>query len=266
MLSVAASGQIVRVKNQPTVMGHYHLNVTNVAEQNKFWTVLGGKVARKGPLNIVRFPGGLILMDQSRPTGGTRGTSLNHIGFEVPDCTAMVNKMRDAGYPIVTRTEVSGGQARSDVFRHPTMNIDLAFVIGPDDIKVEIVGNPAVKVATVHHAHLFVPDVEKTRGWYVTTFGAKAGRRGPFEEAVLPGIRLSFQKADGVVGTRGRSIDHIGFETGDLKKLRSDVSGRGGRIESQGRTIAGLKSQGLLLTDPDGTLIELTEGLEKMGK
>ena len=41
----------------------------------------------------------------------------------------------------------------------------------------------------MHHIHLATPDPEKQRGWYVKTFGARAGTRGNFLAAFIPGRR-----------------------------------------------------------------------------
>ena len=58
------------------------------------------------------------------------------------------------------------------------------------------------------------------KAWYVKTFGAVPGKRGNFEAADLPGVNLTFSGApEPVVTTRGRSLDHIGFEVKDLENF-----------------------------------------------
>ena len=73
------------------------------------------------------------------------------------------------------------------------------------------------------NAATFVPDM---KAWYVKVFGAKPGMRGSFQAADLPGVNLTYSPSpDAVVGTQGRSLDHIGFEVKNLeafcKKLES---------------------------------------------
>lgn len=267
LLAVPASAQLFASKDAEVAMGHYHFNVADIAAQKKFWLALGGSTAMFHKVEIVQFPNALLFFEKAKATGGTRGSSVNHIGFEVQNIRAMVDKLRGLGYEIATKKEVSGGQAKEDIFPHPTMKVDLAFVIGPDDIKVELTGNPNVQETTAHHIHFFVPDVQKARGWYVEKFGFESGKRGPFEEARLAGIRLSFTKSEGaVVGTKGRSLDHIGFESRNVKKLGMLLEGRGVAIDVPYKYTRGNRTANMFLNDPDGTRIELTEGLKQVGE
>lgn len=266
-MTVPASAQLFASKDAEVAMGHFHFNVSDIPAQKKFWLALGGSTAMFHKTEIVQFPNALLFFEKAKATGGTRGSSVNHIGFEVADIRGMVAKLRSLGYEIATRTEVSAGQAKEDIFRHPTMNVDLAFIIGPDDIKVELTGNPQVQETTAHHIHFFVPDVEKSRGWYVEKFGFTKGKRGPFEEAQLAGIRLSFNKSPGpVVGTKGRSLDHIGFESRNVKKLGMQLEGRGITLDAPYKYTRGTKTANMFVSDLDGTRIELTEGLKQVGE
>src|SRR5580698_8415816 len=67
-------------------MGHLHLNVKDVDESKKFWVdELGGTPVKKGPLDMVSFPGALVVLKKADPTGGTEGSSVNHVSFLVRD-------------------------------------------------------------------------------------------------------------------------------------------------------------------------------------
>ena len=58
----------------------------------------------------------------------------------------------------------------------------------------------------------------RARGATRKAFGAKPGMRGSFVAADLPGVNLTFSPAPApVVGTRGRAVDHIGFEIRGLE-------------------------------------------------
>src|SRR2546425_2077774 len=89
LLSAApASAQLLAAKDGPVVYGHHHLNVTNIEEQKKFFAnALGGTAMKIGTNNIeiVKFPNVLIFLRAQAPTGGSKGTTANHIGFSVPD-------------------------------------------------------------------------------------------------------------------------------------------------------------------------------------
>ena len=57
---------------------------------------LGGTAVKIGTNNteIVRFPNVLIFFRNQAPTGGTTGTTANHIGFSVPNLRAVVEKIK----------------------------------------------------------------------------------------------------------------------------------------------------------------------------
>src|SRR5918996_334454 len=78
-----ASAQLVAAKDGPIVYGHHHFNVTSVDEHKKFWTTLGGTPVKVGtsPAEIVKFGNVLVFMTNRAPTGGTKGTTVNHVGF-----------------------------------------------------------------------------------------------------------------------------------------------------------------------------------------
>src|SRR6516164_6938550 len=110
---------------------------------------------------------------------------------------------------------------------------------------------------------LRTPDVEKLRGWYVKTFGARVGTRGTFLSAFVPGGEVDFRKAQQAEApSKGRSLDHIGFEVRNLEEFCKKLQADGATFEIAYREmpqLGGLKLA--FLTDPEGTRIELTEGL-----
>src|SRR5213594_1382916 len=95
-LPCTTHSQILVSKRGPIVYGHHHLNTTNVDAQKKFFVdTLGGRVVKIGSNNVevVEFPNVLIFFRnvQAAP-GGSRGTTVNHIGFSVPDLRRAVDK------------------------------------------------------------------------------------------------------------------------------------------------------------------------------
>ena len=70
----------------PAVVGHFHLNVTSIEAHKKFWAdALGGQATKVHGIDVVRFPDVDVFLRQQKPTGPTRGTAFDHIGFAVPN-------------------------------------------------------------------------------------------------------------------------------------------------------------------------------------
>ena len=78
----------------------------------------------------------------------------------------------------------------------------------------------------------------------------------------LPGVNLSFSPGTNPpLPTKGRSLDHIGFEVTDLQAFVNSLEAKGIRIEAPIRQVPNTTLKVAFLTDPWGTYIELTEGL-----
>jgi catechol 2,3-dioxygenase-like lactoylglutathione lyase family enzyme len=134
----------------------------------------------------------------------------------------------------------------------------------PEKVKVEFTEDASLKVPlAMHHIHMSTPDMEKLRGWYVKTFGAKAGTRGNFLSALFNGGQVDFRKAQQPeAATKGRSLDHIGFEVRNLEEFCKKLQADGVTLEMAYREMPQLGGMKIaFLSDPEGTRIELTEGL-----
>jgi catechol 2,3-dioxygenase-like lactoylglutathione lyase family enzyme len=162
---------------------------------------------------------------------------------------------------------VSGGQATSEIFSNPSQGVQLAFVQGPDDIKIELIGNPKLeKPVVAHHIHLASPDVDASVEWYHKHFGGTVGMRGAFREIRIAGIRLTFMDSEGPVKpTKGSALDHIGFEINGLKAYAAKLERDGVTFDRGYTQVARIKSAVAFLTDPVGTYIEVSEGLRQVG-
>lgn len=270
LLSAApASAQLLAAKDAPVAYGHHHLNVTNIDEHKKFWVdTLGGKSVKVGtsPNEIVMFPNVLVFLRQQAPTGGTKGTTVNHLAFAVKNLRQAVDKAKAAGYRIATREEAGAYDVvTDDIAFNKEQGSYSAFVMAPDDLKVQLfeVKTIAAPIA-LHHIHFAGPAAEM-KAWYVKVFGAKPGTRGMFEAADLPGVNLSFSPAPvPVVGTRGRVLDHIGFEVKDLEAFCRKLEGMGIKLDRPYTKVPALNIAIAFIYDPWGTYIELTEGLDKV--
>ncbi len=78
-------------------------------------------------------------------------------------------------------------------------------------------------------------------------------------------MNLTFSQATGPVApTKGRALDHIGFEVKDLEAFCKKLEAAGVKFDMPYRKIPALGLSIAFLTDPWGTYIELTEGLNRL--
>jgi catechol 2,3-dioxygenase-like lactoylglutathione lyase family enzyme len=276
LLAVAPSAraQLLVAKDGPVVYGHHHLNATNIEEQKKFFVnTLGGAAIKVGTNNveIVKFPNVLIFFRMQAPTGGTRGTTANHIGFSVPNVRAVVDKIKANGYKMITKSEVAAGREVKDDIAEPQQagGASIAFALGPDEVKVELVeAKQQTAPIQLHHIHFFGQQNVQMQAWYVKTFGAKPRAANPgaaFVSADLPGVVLNFTPSpDPVVGTQGRAVDHIGFEVKNLEAFTKKLEADGVKLDRPYTKVAALDIAIAFIKDPWGTYIELTEGLDRI--
>ena len=267
-----ASAQLLAAKDGPIVYGHHHLNVTDMDAAKKFWVdALGGVLVKVGPENreIIKFPNALMLLRAQKPTGGSKGTTVDHIGFSVKDLRQVVDRMKASGFRMVTSSEAPPNvKVQNDigiVEGGPVSGI--AYVMAPDDMKVELVEMKAQAAPIAsHHVHFFGMNKEM-QAWYMKTFGAAtlASANPAFVSASLPGLTMNFSPSQTpVAGTQGRAIDHIGFEVKNLEAFTKKLESQGIKLASPYRQVPALDISIAFITDPWGTYIELTEGLDKI--
>jgi catechol 2,3-dioxygenase-like lactoylglutathione lyase family enzyme len=233
----------------------------------KFWAdTLGGTVATIGTadLEIIRLPNLLLLWRTNQaPTGGSKGTTADHLGLSVPSLEPVLARVRANGFRVITAAEVPAAEAaQGDIVTRGATR--LAFVMGPDEAKVELVESPKQAVPVqLHHQHFFGEQNREMRDWYAKVFGATP-REGQFPSAQLPGVLLNFSQSTApVTGTQGRVYDHIGFEVKNLEAFCKALEAQGIKLAVTYRKIAALDTAIAFVTDPWGTSIELSEGLAK---
>ena len=104
-------------------------------------------------------------------------------------------------------------------------------------------------------------DHVKLRDWYEHTLAMESGKRGAHETANLPGFNLSFTPSKaGLIGTKHRAIDHVGFEVRSLEAFCRRLEADGVKFDVPYRRERGFATA--FLTDPSGVSIDLTEGLD----
>ena len=268
----AAGAQILVAGEGPVVYGHHHLNTTNMDAQKKFFVdTLGGTVVTIGSgdrrQQIIKFPNVLIFFrPMQAPTGGSIGTTVNHIGFSAPDLKPLVAKIKANGFKMITTDSVAANvKVTNDIAAaSPTTNI--AFALGPEDVKVEFVEVKSQKAPIqLHHIHFFGQMNTDMQAWYAKTFGAKMLPANPgsaFVQDQLPGVALNFTPSPTpTVGTTGRAIDHIGFEVKNLDTFTKKLEAAGIKLDRPYTKVPELGIAIAFIKDPWGTNIEMTEGL-----
>ncbi len=259
-------------KEAPVVVGHYDLNVTSIDEHLRFWVdTLGGTVADFGDSDIavIEFPDIFIVLRESPPTGPTRGTTFDHIGFAVPDVPALTTEVVANGYELTVGRAPAPGETASP----PTAGNygRFSYLLGPDGVKVELVTSSEENPPPIvhHHVHFVNEDFVAMQQWYMRAFDAtlRPGQTDFFIGADLPGVGymlnfFSWLPDEELVGTQGRAVDHVGFEVRDLAAFVEGLEAEGIALASpwrQADELGGIATA--TIVDPWGTRIELTEGL-----
>lgn len=244
------AAQLLSPNSTGDSIGHVHINATDLDAQQKFWTLLGGVPVHNEKLLMMQFPGIFIVLRKQDSTGGTVGSVVNHFGFHVKNLQESIAKWKAAGLSI-----------------EPANNPNQVFLAAPDNVRVEIIGDPTIATpVAMHHIHMFLPDPIAAQAWYVKNFGAVAGKRGMFDTASVPGAELTLAKSDAQAPSKGRSVDHIGFEVKNIDQFVKKLEAAGIHTEDPIRTSANAsKLRIAYIHDPWGTYIELTEGLAPKG-
>jgi len=249
-------GQLAAPNAEGVSMGHVHLAVRDVDAQKAFWTrIMGGAIVKNGTVEMIQLPGVYILFRQADKADPPAGSIVNHFGFVVKDMPAALAKWKANNLTI-----------------EPTENPNEAYVVAPDGIRIEVYGIPDLPVPIqMNHIHYNVSDIPGMQAWYAKTFGAKPGQRpciacisrpSMIETCDLPGVNLSFSRgAAGLAPTKGRSLDHIGFEVKNLEQFVKKLEARGIKLDVPLRQVPDTSIKIAFITDPWGTYIELTEGL-----
>jgi catechol 2,3-dioxygenase-like lactoylglutathione lyase family enzyme len=267
--SVAVAAQTI-VAEGPVVYGHHHINTTDMAAQKRFYVeTLGGRLATIGTnnLEVVEFPNVfLFFRPMQAPTAGTIGSTVNHIGFSVPDLPPVVAKLKAAGFKMITSESVAATVRVADDIAAASPTTNIAFVLGPEDVKVELVEvTTQATPIQLHHVHFFGEQRDQMQAWYAKVFGAAAQPANPnqaFVMATLPGVTLSFSPSPTpTMATQGRALDHIGFEVKNLEAFTKKLEADGIPLTVSYRTVPALGVAIAFIKDPWGTNIELTEGL-----
>ena len=264
--SPLAFAQLSEPNAAGVAMGHLHYHVRDVEANKRFWITLGGQSLRIGNEEAIKLPGVLVFLTQGESSGGTDGSSVNHVAFRVPSLAAVaaagLRVEPVAGFPGVASTFTPEGE-RVELFEDAAQNLTFTQEPGYNDAAAQRHNRPVGVPIAFHHIHMYVDEAEvsKVKDWYVRFFGGIPGKRSQYDAVDLPGMNLNISgPARGSAPTRGRMLDHIGFEIRGLEAFCAKLSALGVKFDvPYARTGAGFAAA--TLTDPWGTTIELTEGL-----
>jgi len=249
-----------------------HYNVHDVDSNKKFWVTLGATPVTIGKIEALKFSNALIFLTQAETTAGTDGSVINHVGFKVADLAGTAAKMKAAGYKASGNGPVGGTftpeNERIELLQEQTIHV---YLFNDDGTQMP---DPKMTVPIqMHHMHLYIPMGTQmdVKAWYVKNFGGTPGKRWHegdhyhYETVILPKPMVELdllEVPDKTAPTKGRRLDHIGFEVKDLKAFCKKLEANGVKLDTPYKKIApGIAAA--YLTDPWGTSIELTEGMDR---
>ncbi len=237
-------------------MGHWHLAAKDVEADKKLFLAMGGKLYMPGGQPLIMFPGLYIslVLGTEKGEGGTVGSVVNHVGFIVDNVQQRVAQWKAAGVTVLPGGVLPDGKNR----------LDQAYVETPDGVRMEILEDKTQTVPIRNeHIHFALPaaEIPKAQAWYARVFGGQAATRNNAPVVNLPGVQLRFNAADTKQApTRGRVLDHIGFDVKDHAAFVKRLEAEGIKLDqpvgkgATGNTIT-------YITDPWGTRIEIVQRL-----
>jgi catechol 2,3-dioxygenase-like lactoylglutathione lyase family enzyme len=249
LVAGTAAAQPAPYNDVGVTMGHWHIASKDVEANKKLFLAMGGKLFMPGGNPLIMFPGIYINLNlgTEKGDGETVGSVVNHVGFIVDNVQKRVAQWKAAGVQVLP-----GGNNR----------LDQAFVVTPDGVRIEILEDKAQSVPIRHeHVHLSVPaaEVPKAQAWYAKTFGGKPGTRNNAPVVDLPGVQVRFATADKAQApTRGRVLDHIGFDVNDHAAFIKKLTAEGIKLDEPVRK-SPTGSTITYITDPWGTRIEIVQ-------
>jgi catechol 2,3-dioxygenase-like lactoylglutathione lyase family enzyme len=231
-------------------MGHWHIVSKDVEANKKLFLAMGGKLYMPGGAPLIMFPGLFINLNlgTEKGDGGSVGSVVNHVGFVVDNVQMRVAQWKAAGVAVLP-----GGNGR----------LNQAFVETPDGVRIEILEDKTqnVPIRNEHvHLSLTAADIPRAQAWYAKTFGGTTGVRNNAPVVNLPGVQIRFVTAETTQApTRGRVLDHIGFDVKDHAAFVKRLEAQGVKLDEPVRKSPTSGSTITYITDPWGTRIEIVQ-------
>ena len=249
-----AAAQPAPVNQAGVTMGHWHIASKDVEANKKLFLAMGGKLYMPGGQPLIMFPGLYIslILGTEKGDGGTVGSVVNHVGFIVDNVQQRVAQWKAAGVTVLPGGALPTGGNR----------LDQAYVETPDGVRMEILEDKTQTVPIRNeHIHLALPaaEIPKAQAWYAKTFGGQTATRNNAPVVNLPGVQIRFNAADTKQApTRGRVLDHFGFDTNDHAAFVKKLEAEGIKLDEPVRK-SPTGSTITYITDPWGTRIEIVQ-------
>jgi extradiol dioxygenase family protein len=181
---------------------------------------------------------------------------------KVEEAGFMVQRL--AQFPGVGSINTPEGE-RIELFENTATNLTFTLDSGGKDATADRHNRPLPIPIAFHHIHLYAPQGadRAAKAWYAETFGGVPGKRSNYEAVDFPGVNLNFSGNPAAAApTKGRMLDHIGFEIENLEAFCKRLEARGTKFDTPyTKGTDGVATA--MLIDPWGTSIELTEGLNR---
>lgn len=197
---------------------HVHLRAADTAAAAQWYAGhFGGEAGKMVVYDVAEFDGVTLIFfpaDQPGVDGspfpgtleGSRGSALDHIGWDVPDVAAKLAELEKEGVEVVSQPANSGG-----LFNY-------AFVRDPWGTVIEL--TDIVKDGKFSHVHVVSDDPERTINWYAEFFGGEVAH--PMDVPTLwaiqygPIVLVATKREGPLAPTMHRSADHLGWSFTDL--------------------------------------------------
>ncbi len=244
---LAAEAQLPPGNSLGVSTGHIHVATKDVAGLRAIWRDLGASEVLEDRFVFIKFPGIFLMINDRETSGPSKGSITDHLTFRVKDLAAYEAKLGAHAATNVAK----------DARRH-TVAGDL-----PGGIRVEFREDKRLKAPIEYEGvQLVSAEPEKLQAWYASTFGGTAGRDGDAWTVTVPGGRVAIVKsAAALPGSKGRALDHIGFEVADVDAFAARLESQGITLDLKPTLVGPIATKILFFTDPQGTYIELTQGL-----
>ncbi|OFW04506.1 MAG: hypothetical protein A3G20_04670 [Acidobacteria bacterium RIFCSPLOWO2_12_FULL_59_11] len=250
-------------------LGAWHTIVRNVEVTKEWWQIWGGVPMKIDGVEVMKFPGVFVFMVPGEPKAPSLGAMIDHIAFASPDGYGLMKKLVDAG---VDTDKINPETLRSPNWRPGSDQRTWSYAYSPDGLRVEIestdewhVGKGlAIQSDMIHFYFKDLSDLRASYPWWRKYFAGKPFP-SPNISLLINGTRLNFALAN--QGPRplnkGGALDYIGFEVKDLEAFCKRLQADGVKFDQPYSKTRHKSYASAQFTDPWGTVIELTEGLNK---
>jgi catechol 2,3-dioxygenase-like lactoylglutathione lyase family enzyme len=223
---------------------HVHLTATEPLDAVKWYVKnFDGQMTKVAVFDAAGFGKVNLLFFKAKPGfAGSVGSAVDHIGFSSKDIEAKMKQLADSGVEIVSGIQQEGP-------------IKFAFAKDPWGTLIEVVQDPQIE--GFHHVHLATTDPRATLRWYADAFGGEVA----LFAGLIPGVRygdmwvLAKKVNEPRAGTKGRSIDHLGWAFADLDAAAVELKAKGVKFESDPFAFGNARIA--FITAPDDVRIEL---------